>query len=169
MQPPALQSYSFIASTTNVTIAPFVGIDFDVWYQTENPIYDTASKITALYLYGQPYKRFSSRSSPQSLHDPDAPSLTGPWSFTGPSTDSEDTQNMLAWTVFMSLQPQPRPPQMFFRIADPVGRCPCEWNTNCPDRRIVTPPEQQLPVIFIYSSRSLSDMKPVKSLRAGRC
>jgi hypothetical protein len=132
-QPSALQRYSFVASSTNGGGSS--EFDFSVWYETENSKYDATSKITGLLLDGQPYNGITVQFSavPHNHYMiQTAPSPVGPWSFTGPFTDSEATNTNLAWTIDMSLEPQSRPSQMFFRIADQFGPCPCQWNTNQP-------------------------------------
>lgn len=132
-QPPALQRYNFVAVTTNGS--PSSEFDFNVWYQTENSTYDAASKIRDLRLSGQPYNGITVQFSavPHNHYMiQTAPTPSGPWSFIGPFTDSEETNRILAWTIDMSPVQQIRPPHMFFRIADPFGPCPCQWNTNQP-------------------------------------
>jgi len=129
LQPPALQRYSFVAVATNRSLSS--EFDFTVWYQTGNPKYDSASKITDLQPYNGITVQFSAVPHNHYMIQT-APSPSGPWSFTGPYTESEETNAVFAWTINMSPEPQVRPPNMFFRIADPFGPCPCQWNTNQP-------------------------------------
>jgi len=125
-QPTAVQEYYF--STWNGDF----DYTFHVWYQTENNtsnqwhsvIAGFSKQLSNQYPDQQTwFVTINANVAPNNNYQVQAATdILGPWRFVGHSTLAEDTNS-----VFVSGFNVPLAPQMFFRIGDPYGPCPCNF------------------------------------------